>query len=287
MIGDMIGEIIIASLVAMATGIFIWLFFYRISNQFFDYKDNFARETTDKFSELFMFVDVSRYFYFYLAVLLVVPILAYALTDDIVVGVLLFLGIFFSPHFVLKILSRKRLKKFEKQLPDALVMLSGSLRAGASLSIAMDNLIKESPAPLSQEFGIFTKERKLGVDLDTAVANMEKRIPLEDLYMCLSALQISREVGGNLAETLEALAETLRRKLAMEGKIESLTSQGKLQGVVMSSLPLILMIALMKIEPKSMGLMFSTKLGWMVFGMILVMQTLGFLAIKKITEINV
>ena len=283
----MIGEIIIASLVAMATGIFIWLFFYRVSDQFLDYKDNFARETTDKFSELFLFVDVSRYFYFYLTVLFVVPILAYALTMDILVGVLLFFGILFSPHFVLKILSQKRLKKFEKQLPDALVMLSGSLRAGASLSIAMDNLIKESPAPLSQEFSIFTRERKLGVDLDTAVANMEKRIPLEDLYMCLSALQISREVGGNLAETLEALAETLRRKLAMEGKIESLTSQGKLQGVVMSSLPLILMIALMKIEPKRMGMMFSTKLGWMVFAMIVVMQTLGFLAIKKITEIDV
>ncbi len=287
MIDDMIGEIVIASLVAMATGIFVWLFFYRLSNHFLEYKDNFARETTDKFSELFMFVDVSRYLYFYFAVLIVVPILAYALTMDIVVGVLLFLGILFSPHFVLKILSKKRLKKFEKQLPDALVMLSGSLRAGASLSIAMDNLIKESPAPLSQEFSIFTRERKLGVDLDTAVANMEKRIPLEDLYMCLSALQISREVGGNLAETLEALADTLRRKLAMEGKIDSLTSQGKLQGVVMSSLPLILMIALMKIEPVSMGLMFSTKIGWMVFGMILVMQILGFLAIKKITEINV
>lgn len=283
----MVGAIIIASLAAMATGIFVWLFFDRISGQFLGYKDTFARETTDKFSELFMFVDVSRYFYFYFAVLIFIPIMVYALTMDVLVGGVLFFGILFSPHFVLKILAKKRLKKFEKQLPDALVMLSGSLRAGASLSIALDNLIKESPAPLSQEFGIFTRERKLGVDMDTAVANMEKRIPLEDLYMCFSALQISREVGGNLAETLESLAETLRRKLAMEGKIDSLTSQGKLQGVVMSSLPLLLMIALMKIEPTSMGLMFSTKLGWMVFAMIVVMQILGFLAIKKITEIDV
>lgn len=287
MIHNMIGKIIIASLVAMTTGIFVWLFFDRISGQFLGYKDTFARETTDKFSELFMFVDVSRYFSFYFAVLIFIPILAYALTMDILVGVLFFFAILFSPHFVLRVLAQKRLKKFEKQLPDALVMLSGSLRAGASLSIALDNLIKESPAPLAQEFGIFARERKLGVDMDTAVANMEKRIPLEDLYMCFSALQISREVGGNLAETLESLAETLRRKLAMEGKIDSLTSQGKLQGVVMSSLPLLLMLALMKIEPKSMGLMFSTKLGWMVFGMIVVMQILGFLAIKKITEIDV
>ncbi len=284
---DMIANIIIAGLVGISTGIFTWLFFLRLREQMVDYKDAIAEETANKFSELFLFVDVSRYFYFYLAVLILVPILTYILTRSFLVSMALFGVILFSPHYTLKLLTRKRLKKFEKQLPDALIMLSGSLRAGASVSIALDNLIKESPPPLSQEFSLFVRERKLGVDMDTAVANMEKRLPLEDLYMCFSAFQISREVGGNLAETLELLAETLRRKLAMEGKIESLTSQGKLQGVVMSSLPLLLMVALIKLEPQSMGMMFHTKIGWLVLGMIIVMQILGFLAIKKITEIDV
>lgn len=213
--------------------------------------------------------------------------LGYIVTRDIPIAIALFLIILFLPHVVLKILVKKRLKAFEKQLPDAMIMLAGSLRAGASLSIALDNLIKEGEVPLSQEFSLFVRERKLGVDLDTAIANMEKRLPLEDLFMCFSAFQISREVGGNLAETLESLAETLRRKLAMEGKIDSLTAQGKLQGIVMSSLPLLLMAALMKLEPQSMGMMFHTKIGWMVLSMIVVMQTLGFIAIKKITEIDV
>lgn len=283
----MISEILIACLVSCSTGIFTWLLFSRLSNRISDFRDAFTQETTDKFSELFLFVDVSRYFYFYLTVLFVVPATLFVLTWDFIISLVMFIAILFSPHFVLKSLAKKRLKKFEQQLPDALIMLSGSLRAGASLSIALDGLIKESSAPLTQEFSIFVRERKLGVDMDTAVANMEKRLPLEDLYMFFSAVQISREVGGNLAETLESLAETLRRKLAMEGKIDSLTSQGKLQGIVMSSLPLVLMIALMKIEPGSMGMMFHTKMGWMVFAMIIVMQTLGFLAIKKITEIDV
>lgn len=216
-----------------------------------------------------------------------VPLLTFFVTRYVPLAFIVFIILLFLPRVVLKVLIQRRLKTFEKQLPDAMLMLAGSLRAGASLSIALDNLVKESEAPLSQEFALFIRERKLGVDLDTSIANMEQRIPLEDLFMCFSAFQISREVGGNLAETLELLAETLRKKLEMDGKIDSLTAQGKLQGIVMSALPLVLMAALMKLEPQSMGLMFHTKIGWLVLGTIIVMQILGFMAIKKITEINV
>jgi tight adherence protein B len=179
------------------------------------------------------------------------------------------------------------MRKFERQLPDALVMLSGTLRAGASIPNALDSLIAESPVPLSQEFSLLVRERKLGVDLDTALENMERRIPLEDLSMALSAIRISREVGGDLAATLESLADTLRRKLTMEGKIESLTAQGKLQGIVMSGLPVLLMLILLKLEPATMSLMFTTKIGWAVLFLVLCMQVLGFLAIRKITRIDV
>jgi tight adherence protein B len=166
-------------------------------------------------------------------------------------------------------------------------MLTGSLRAGASVATALENLIKESPAPLSQEFNLMVREQKLGLDLETMVRNMERRIPLEALSMSLSAILISREVGGDLAQTLESLADTLRRKLTMEGKIQSLTAQGKLQGVVMSALPLLLMLVLLKLEPDAMGMMFTTKIGWAVLFLILCMQTLGFIAIRKITRIDV
>jgi tight adherence protein B len=94
-------------------------------------------------------------------------------------------------------------------------------------------------------------------------------------------------VGGNLAETLEILADTLRRKLTMEGKIDSLTAQGKLQGIVMSSLPVLLIIVLMRIEPAAMGMLFTTRIGWAVLALVSAMQVLGFLAIRKITSINV
>ena len=282
----MYAELIIAALFAVAAGIFAWLFFLQMYDKVSYYKEVFAEMTTSKFSELFLFVDVSRYFYLYLTVTLLLPIIVGELSGDFLLAVLAFLVLLISPYIVLKILIAQRLKKFERQLPDGLVMMAGSLRAGASLSIALDGLIRESSPPLSQEFSLLVRERKLGVDLDTALENMERRLPLEDLTMALSAIRISREVGGDLAATLETLAETLRRKLTMEGKIESLTAQGKLQGIVMSGLPILLMVVLLKIEPTT-RLMFTTKIGWGFLVMILCMQVLGFMAIKKITKINV
>lgn len=283
----MIAEFIIAALTSASGGIFAWLFLRKMYQKISYYKDIFAEITTSKFSELFLFFDVSRYFTIYLVLVVALPIVVLAISKDIPVAFLSFLAILFSPYIVLKLLIQQRVKKFERQLPDALMMVAGSLKSGASLSIALDGLIRESPAPLSQEFSLLVRERKLGVEMETALENMERRISLEDLSMFLSAIRISREVGGDLASTLESLADTLRRKLAMEGKIESLTAQGKLQGMVMSGLPFFLMLVLLKLEPDAMQLMFTTKLGWVFLIMILCLQSLGFLAIRKITKIDV
>ena len=283
----MIIEIIIAALTSLAAGILGWLFCLRMYDKLAYYKHVFAERTTSRFSELFLFVDAARYFYLYIAAVLVLPLVILELSGDPALAALAFFIVLLSPYLVLKLLIKKRLEKFERQWPDALVMLSGSLRAGASIAIALDNLIKESPAPLSQEFSLLVRERKLGVDLDTAIAHMEQRLPLEDLSMTLSAIRISREVGGDLAATLESLADTLRRKLTMEGKIVSLTAQGKLQGIVMSGLPVFLMLVLLKIQPDSMRLMFTTKIGWVTLFLIFCMQVLGFLAIRKVTKIDV
>ncbi|MFO7830373.1 MAG: type II secretion system F family protein [Desulfuromonadaceae bacterium] len=280
-------DYIIAGLAAISAGILAWLFFQSMYHKLAYYRDVVEDITTSKFSELFLFVDVSRYFYFYIGVITITPLVVLELSRDLLLALIMFVMLLLSPFIILKLMIKKRMQKFERQLPDALLMLSGSLRAGASVPIALDSLIKESPAPLSQEFSLMVREQKLGLDLETTVRNMERRIPLESLSMSLSAILISREVGGDLAQTLESLADTLRRKLTMEGKIQSLTAQGKLQGVVMSALPLFLMLVLLKLEPEAMGMMFTTRMGWAVLFLILCMQTLGFIAIRKITRIDV
>ena len=116
---------------------------------------------------------------------------------------------------------------------------------------------------------------------------MEKRLPIPDFIIALSAIKIAREVGGNLIEVMETLANTLRRKASMEGKIDSLTSQGRLQGKVMTGLPVLLGLVLMQIEPEAMSKLFTTPVGWGTLTVIVVMETLGFMTIKRITDIDV
>ncbi len=278
---------LIAFFVAVATGIFAWLFLERILDGLHEIKESISSSASTKFSQMFVFIDISLYFNLYIAVIVILPIFVAVLSGKILLGILSLFALFAVPPVLIKILIRKRLKKFEQQLPDALLMIANSLKSGVSLTSAIDVLVSESPAPISQEFSLLLRERKLGVDIDTALAHMEERIPLEDFSLAISAIRISREVGGNLSEILESLAATVRRRLTMEGKIKSLTAQGKLQGIVMSSLPILLVMVLTRVEPAAMDMMFTTRLGWVVLALIVIMQFLGFLAIRKIVSIDV
>ena len=145
----------------------------------------------------------------------------------------------------------------------------------------------EQAAPIAQEFELLLREQRLGVDFDVSLQNMESRVPLQDVSLLITALRINREVGGNLAETVESLGETLRRKAMMDGKITSLTAQGKLQGVVMAGLPVLLALLLYFMEPESMAKLWTTSVGWGVLTVVGVMEILGYTMIRKITSIDV
>lgn len=265
-----------------------WLLFIsRAQTKLARYREDFTNQATSNMADMFMFVDPHRLFRINLIALVVAPLLTWVLLRDPVTSIGMFVLILVLPTYVYRSMRAKRLARIEAQLPDALTMVSGALRAGASLSIALDNLVAEQPAPISQEFEILTREQRIGVEFDTSLANMEKRIPLQDFRMLTTALRINREVGGNLAETVESLADTLRRKSTMEGKIRSLTAQGKLQGIVMTGLPVLLGVLLNFLEPAAMSKLWSTGVGWMVLTVIIVMELMGYAMIKKITSIDV
>jgi tight adherence protein B len=246
-------------------------------------------ETSSKttLADMFIFIDPSKLFYYNVGALIVLPTLVWLFTNNPVFVTFAAVATLILPKYYIKSLGVKRLKRFEEQLPDALLMVSGAMRAGASLNVALESMIKEQKPPLSQEFELMLREQRLGMDFDAALVNMEKRNPIQDFSLVVSGLRISREVGGNLAEILESLAHTLREKATMEGKIRSLTAQGKMQGLIMSCLPLLMMAALNWIEPKAMGTMFTTLFGWVTLTVILIMITIGYLFIRKITTIDV
>lgn len=252
-----------------------------------EYKETFTESASANMTDMFMAVDSTRLFYINLIAIFLIPIQVWYFLGDLTSALVVFALIAFMPTIVYRSMRKKRLRQFEEQLPDGLIMLSGSMRAGASLNIALESLVKEQPAPLSQEFELFMREQRIGTDFDVSLNNMEKRLPIQDFAMLSSAMRINREIGGNLAEIMESLGDTLRRKHQMEGKIESLTAQGKLQGIVMTGLPLLLAFLLYLLEPASMEKLWTTTIGWVVLGVIIFMEILGYIMIQKITAIDV
>jgi len=251
------------------------------------YKETFTESASANMADMFMFIDATRLFYINLLAIVVVPVLVWLIIRDLPTAIGVFVLIAIMPGFMYRSMRKKRFKRFEEQLPDGLLMLTGAMRSGASLNIALEGLVKEQPAPLSQEFELFMREQRIGTDFDKSLTNMEKRVPIQDFAMVTSALRINREIGGNLAEILESLAETLRRKQQMEGKIESLTAQGKLQGIVMTGLPVLLGVLLYFMEPENMEKLWTTTVGYIVLGIIIIMEFMGYVMIRKITSIDV
>ncbi len=275
------------SLFAATSFVISWIVASRGQHFYADYEDVFKDTATTNLDDMFLFVDPQRLFLFNLIALVVLPSLVLLLFGDLLIAVGVFLVVLIAPFRYYKAMRRKRLKTFEQQLPDALTMISGSLAAGASLNMAIESLVREQPPPLSQEFLLFLREQRIGVEFDVSLRNMERRLPLPDFAMFSAALRISREIGGNLGETLDTLADTLRRKSTMEGKIESLTAQGRMQGYVMTALPVFLGALLFFIEPEAMSLLFTTPQGWGTLAVIVVMEALGYVFIRKVTNIDV
>lgn len=251
------------------------------------HRENIDKTAKTTLESMFIFADTDKLFKLSIVAVIFVPTALWFLFDNPLIPLVGALAMVFSPKILVKRLQKKRIELFERQLPDALLMVSGSMRAGASLAIALDSMAKESKPPLAQEFGLMLGEQRLGVEFDVALGNMEKRLPVPDFVLLVAAMRITREVGGNFAEILEQLANTLRRKHEMEGKINALTAQGRMQGIVMAALPIFLMGILTFMEPEAMEPLYNTLMGWATLVVVFVMISIGYMGIRKIVNIDV
>ena len=246
-----------------------------------------ASMAADALQDMFIFTEAQRLQSLYLGALILLPVLAWFLTGSPVIVGLCVAAAFVAPRWLVRQMQQRRLDRFEQQLPDALLMITGALRAGASLPMALDAVATEAKAPIAQEFELLQRELRLGVDFGVALRSLEKRVPVPDLAMVTAGMALSREVGANLAETLDSIAKTIRAKLQMEGKIKSLTAQGKMQGLVMACLPFFLIAVLKFMEPEAMEPLFTTWYGWATLGVIVVADLIGYFFIRKIVAIDV
>jgi tight adherence protein B len=250
------------------------------------YKNRFTETADVAMSDMFLTMSPGMLFVINLLALILIPLLVHTvfdiwiLTASVAAILMVLPGLFWS-H-----MRQKRLNKLEAQLPDAFMMISSGLQSGASFPMALEDMARQAPEPLAQEFGLLVKRMRLGVPMEDGLIELEKRIPLTSFVMASSAIRISREVGGNLVETISNMARTLRRKHQMEGKIDSLTAQGRTQGRFMSALPILLGIALSFLEPEAMQQLYTTRNGLLILTGMVVMQVMGFVFIRKLTSID-
>nr|WP_010637590.1 type II secretion system F family protein [Acidithiobacillus thiooxidans] len=250
-------------------------------------QNRFARDSQMGLKSLFIFADPVLLWKLNLMLLAVLPVLTWWASGSVVVAAGAAFLILLLPRLIMRWLQKRRLDRLHAQLPDALMMLASGLRSGANLQQAMEGLSRDLSPPISQELGLVVREQRLGAAFEDAIDLLAERIPSPDVQLVASALRISREVGGSLADTVARLGETIRKRLMMEQKIKSLTAQGRLQGIVMTALPALIILALLQIEPQAMGALFSTTQGWAVLAVAILCEILGYFWIRKIVSIEV
>lgn len=191
------------------------------------------------------------------------------------------------PRLLLRMLRRRRQSRLALQLPDALALWAGLLRAGQSSQHALAQVAQRQSAPLGEELRLVLGQLRMGIALEAAMDSLRERVPLGDLRLLSTLLATQREIGGNLAESLQRLADTLRARQQMEDRITALTAQGRMQGLVVGVLPLLLLAALYVMEPDAMRVLHTTWQGWAALAAIVMLELVGFMLIRRIVRIEV
>jgi len=250
------------------------------------YHGSFVKKMDHGLKNLFLVKDPKILFFFHVLGVIVGSSAGYLYADvfGMIVGTIISIAL---PGFIIRRLKKKRINDFIYQLPDALNSISASLRAGTNLAKAMQQIAEQQPAPICQEFTLILAEYKMGKPLEESLQDMYKRIERQEVDLLISAISISRSVGGNLADTLETLAKTLREKAQIEGKIDALTSMGRMQGWVVGAIPVAVMLMLRKQEPEGMAALFDEPIGWLTLVVIGILMTIAVLMIRKIVNIDI
>src|SRR5690606_14647438 len=162
-----------------------------------------------------------------------------------------------------------------------------ALRAGAGVHAAIGQITSQAATPLSQEFGLVQRLQRLGISFEQSLDDLFVRMPSESTGLLVSALKIATQSGGNLAEALERIAQTLQARQQIQGRIRALTSQGKMQAWIMAGLPLLLMIVLSMLDPAAMHPMWFHPAGWLILAIIFLLEAIGVWLIRKIVNIDI
>lgn len=229
-------------------------------------------------------ISAEEFFRIWILVSLLPPILVILINQNVITALALMVLGLIVPPLVVNQAKKKKAAKLNGQLGNALMIMSNSLRAGYSFLQAMESIAKDTPAPLSDEFKIVLREIDIGVSMEDALKHLTARTQNDDVKMLVSAVLISTQVGANLADVMDTIANTIRARLEMKDQIQVLTAQGRISGIIVGALPIVMFLLLMLINPTYIMSFVESPLGIAMLVLGVIMELIGFFVINKIVN---
>jgi len=261
------------------------------------YTESMSEETSRQFEDLFLFIPAKRIAdigYAAAATLFLLFVFPFFdLNNPVSTAAGFTLGITFGglalgvPSRVVEVLRKKRRMKFNVQLVEALGSMSNALRAGFSINQAFETVIQNGEKPISQEFGVMMQQMRVGMNFYDALQSLDKRVGSDDLTLVVTAIDIARRTGGNLTEIFDKISLTIRERMRIERRVQTMTAQGRLQGVIVASMPAVLGVAMTFLKPGLMLPFFKSVNGMIAVGATVLLIAGGWFFISRIIKIDV
>ncbi len=284
--------ILVCILTFIAVFSIVYTFFLTSKGLMHHYEAKYLSNTSEMLTEMYMVMPPERMLLFkFLSCTLCTGLTIFGSRNFIfpvpyILPVVIGAASLFIPDVVLKFILKKRRKAFNKQMPNAMNTITNGLRSGfsflQSLQLAADRL----PDPAGEEFRIAMRQVELGVTIENALISMGKRVQDEDMRLMITATKLTMETGGDLPSVYKKMTETIRDRSRIDGKIKSLTAQGKMQALIVGLLPVILFFIMLKVNTQLMSLMYTTLIGWLLIAVVAILDILGYFLIRRIIAIR-
>lgn len=261
------------------------------------YADSMSEATSRQFEDLFLFIpakriaEIGRAAAAAVFLLCFIPFFDHTKPVSIVAGTVL--GLTFgmlalmAPSKLLDVLRDRRRRKFNEQLVEALGSMSNALRAGFSINQAFESVVQNGENPISQEFGVMLQQMRVGMNFYDALQSLDKRIGSDDLTLVVTSIDIARRTGGNLTEIFDKISLTIRERMRIERRVQTLTAQGRLQGIIVACMPVLLGTAMTLLKPSLMIPFFQSVNGMIAIGLTALLIAIGWFFISRIIRIDV
>lgn len=285
--------------IGLSFGGLAWVLLLALGSGAQAYAGTYSEKTARAFEDLFLFIPPRRIAEIGWAAAFAMSLVCFLLSGGItgsVSGIFARLALcvgfggapmLLLPGYLLVWLRKRRRERFNIQLIDALANMGNALKSGFSIMQAFEHVVENGENPIAQEFETFLHQTRVGVGFSEALQNLDQRVGSDDLTLMILSIETARRTGGNLTEIFENISLTLRERIRIENRIHTLTAQGRLQGIIVGSMPLAIGFVLNLIQPELFKPFLQSTLGLVLIAVVAVLLVAGALSIRSIIRIDV